>query len=75
MRNTQAEDALREFTKEAADTAAGMQGVMAGFAIVAWGKDGKTWRVLRTFDTRQVGLLMAPEFVKNALQDYISQID
>jgi hypothetical protein len=74
LRNKEAEEATRAFVKRSADVVAGMEGTMAGYAIVAWGKDGKTWRTLRTFDTRQVGLLMVPEFVKTALQDYISQI-
>ena len=50
-------------------------GEMIGFAIVAWGVSGGVSTSLSCFDGSQVGTMMAPEFVKTALVDFIASGD
>lgn len=72
IRNTVAEDCDRAFAEDCADIRQHRAGSMAGFAIVAWSIDGGTSTSVRVRDSRQVGRMMVPDFVRSALINHLA---
>jgi hypothetical protein len=72
LRNTRSERCAREFREDCAKIATKRGDLMAGYAIVAWERDGGVTTVLNIHDGRPVGPLMAPDFVRTALIDFIA---
>ena len=68
--NTVAEDCEQAFAQDCADIRKHRAGTMAGFAIVAWSIDGGTSTSVRVRDSRQVGRMMVPDFVRSALIEH-----
>jgi hypothetical protein len=75
IRNTRAEACQRAYRCQTEHIAKAREGEMIGFAIVAWGVGGGVSTSLSCFDGSQVGIMMAPEFVKTALVDFIASGD
>ena len=72
IRNTVAEDCEKAFVDDCAAFRAHISGRMAGFAMVAWGIDGRVSTSIRVRDCRQVGRGMVPDFVRSQLIEHLA---
>lgn len=75
LRNRRPEECVRAYDRLASGIRARRADDMTGFAIVAWSDRGSVSTTLHIEDGRQVGTMMAPEFVKNAILDHIASGD
>ena len=72
IRNTIAEDCDKAFASDCAEFRTHNSGMMAGFAMVAWGIDGRVSTSIRVRDSRQVGRGMVPDFVRSQLIEHLA---
>ena|ERR1700722_8782520 len=72
LRNTMSEGCCRAFKEDCTAIVNARGSNMAGFAVVAWSTDGAASTAIRIHDSRQVGQMMAPDFVRAALLQHIA---